>query len=275
MRHAPVQELTPSDAYALFTCCTTAYAPGNPKAGLALLQLLRLSGTPVGNLGTAESCCGDPALNMGDRDMFQSLRQSNLDLFEEQNVKKLLVSSPHCLTTFTNNYPGLSDGIFVEHYTQLLDRLLDEGRLIPAEKLAATVTFHDPCYLGRHNGIYQEPRQVLQRIPGLDLVEMKHHRKDSRCCGGGGCGAWSGESHNPSVGISRVNEALDTGAGIIAVACPYCLRILDRAVKRAGVDHRISVRDIAELLLQSVAMNVAAGNVASEAPGIAQEVCHG
>ena len=272
-RGCTVPEFRPGDDFCLFTCCTTAYEPGNPDAGPALPQLLKLAGTSFGTLGTGESCCGDPAHQMGDYPLYRDLMQSNLKLLKDCGVEKMLVTSPHCLNTFLKRYAGLQGRISIEHYTEFLDRCIADGRLIPAQEVACTVTYHDPCYLGRQNGIYQAPRRILKSIPGLELVEMENHMENSLCCGGGGGGAWrNNPATDRSFGMLRLEEALDTKAEVIATACPFCIRMLGDAVKQLGVEKRIVVRDIAELLLQSVEVKVEANP--RENLSVDQEACH-
>jgi Fe-S oxidoreductase len=238
--------------YCLFTCCTTAYDPSNRKAGQALLQLLDYAGIAFGTLGTEERCCGDPAHKLGAGELFSELAHNNTELFLQAGVQKILTTSPHCLNAFKNNYAELKGSVASEHYTKLLDRLVHEGRLNPITELAATVTYHDPCYLGRHHGIYEAPRRILQSIPGMTLIEMASNRANGLCCGGGGGGAWADPAPRQRLGALRVEEALSSGAEVIATACPYCIRMLNDAVKAAGVDDRIAVRDLAELLWLSV-----------------------
>ena len=179
------------------------------------------------------------------------LAHRNTQLFSEAGVRRILVSSPHCFDTFTKRYPNLDAEII--HYAVFLDRLLEEGRLTPSWAVPSVVTYHDPCYLGRHNGVFEAPRRILRRIPGLELVEMPHNREDSLCCGGGGGGAWSDLAPGERFGVVRVREALKTGADIITTACPYCIRMLSEAIRCNWVfTDQIVVRDLAELLLQSV-----------------------
>ena len=154
--------------------------------------------------------------------------------------------------------------------TPNLDRLVEEGRLKPTRQVADTVTYHDPCYLGRHNHIYEAPRRLLQSIPGLTLIEMAGNRENSLCCGGGGAGAWSNVPPQRRTGVLRIEEALSTGAEVIATACPYCIRMLSEAVRQLGVQDQIVVRDLAELLLQSVMIK----DEALMTEGVDQEVCH-
>jgi len=260
--------------YCLFTCCTTAYDPGSRSAGRALLQLLAYAGINFGTLGVQESCCGDPAHQLGGGELSAGMVLNNTELFLQAGVQKLLTNSPHCLNAFKNNYTGLKGFAASEHYTELLDRLVHAGRLRPLLEVAATVTYHDPCYLGRHNGIYEAPRRVLQSIPGLMLVEMANNRENSTCCGGGGGGAWSDVPRSQRLGVLRVEEALGSGAEVIATACPYCIRMLNEAIRALGVEDRIAVRDLAELLLQSVMIGDETKMTERVDGGIDREVCH-
>lgn len=269
-RNLNIPDFKPDHDYCLFTCCTTAYDPSNTEAGRALPQLLERAGVSFGTLGTAESCCGDPAHKIGAGDIFSQLARKNSDLFLGAGVKKILTTSPHCLDAFKHHYAELKGAVESEHYTELLDRLVAQGRLRPTLEVASTVTYHDPCYLGRHNGIYEAPRRLLQSIPGLTLIEMASNRENSLCCGGGGGGAWSEIPPKQRLGALRVEEALSTGAEVIATACPYCIRMLSEAVKQLHVQNQIVVRDLAELLLESLIMK----EEAMMTEGVDQEVCH-
>jgi Fe-S oxidoreductase len=269
-RNLNIPDFKPDHDYCLFTCCTTAYDPSNTEAGRALPQLLERAGVSFGTLGTAESCCGDPAHKIGAGDIFSQLARKNSDLFLGAGVKKILTTSPHCLDVFKHHYAELKGSVESEHYTELLDRLVAQGRLRPTLEVASTVTYHDPCYLGRHNGIYEAPRRVLQSIPGLTLIEMASNRENSLCCGGGGGGAWSEIPPKQRLGALRVEEALSTGAEVIATACPYCIRMLSEAVRQLRVQNQIVVRDLAELLLASVIMK----EEEMMTEGVDQEVCH-
>ncbi len=245
-------DFTPDHDYCLFTCCTLAYDPRNQRVGRTLVQLLRRAGLSFGMLGTRESCCGDQARKVGADDVFQELARSNIELFRERGVRRALVASPHCLNAFSKDYRELDGAVSSEHYTEVLDRLVADGRLRPAKAVERTVTYHDPCYLGRHNGIYEAPRRVLGSIPGLKLVEMPRNREESLCCGGGGGGAWAECPPEQRFAVLRVREALDTGAEVIATACPYCTLMLEDAVKVVGAEEEIAVQDAAELLAESV-----------------------
>jgi len=253
--------------YCLFTCCTTAYddtpAQGSKAGGLALIKLLEIGDVSYGSLGAGESCCGDQAEKIGDTKLAASLTQSNTDLFQSNKVRKILTSSPHCLNAFKKNYPDLDAGIETTHYTELLDMLISQRKLTPLSEIDMKVTYHDPCYLGRHNKVYDAPRRILQSIPGLELIEMQNHMQRSQCCGGGGGGAWQIRPMDEDHGVTRIREALDTGAEVIATACPYCIRMLNDAITKLGAENKIIVRDVAELLLQSVEASFISGHTES------------
>lgn len=250
---ATLPAVTSETEYCLFTCCTTAYdetpQQGNKKAGQALQQLLTTARVSVGTLGNRENCCGDLAHRTGDTASFSKLAAKNTAAFTEAGVQKLVMASPHCLTAFSRYYDDLN--IATEHYTELLWRLIEEGTIRPVKELRRTVTYHDPCYLGRYNDVYEAPRRILGKIPGVKLVEMQHNRKQSLCCGGGGGGAFKPNT-TENLGKIRVQQAIDTGAAVIAVACPYCLRMLNEAVREMGYEKKIAVYDIAELVMLSL-----------------------
>jgi Fe-S oxidoreductase len=259
--------------YCLFTCCTTAHDPANRSGSRALVQLLEKAGVSFGTLGIRESCCGDQARQAGARAAFNELARRNTELFVQAGVNKILTTSPHCLNAFRNAYGGLKD-VGVEHYTELLDRLLAAGRLTPVRSAALTVAYHDPCYLGRHNGIYEAPRRVLLRIPGLVLVEMASHKENGLCCGGGGGNGWRTDPGRLRFGRRRIEEASAVGAQVLATACPYCLRMLADAAARGGLAGRVAVMDIAHLLAESVpAAAETHGPEPAHAP-FDREACH-
>jgi Fe-S oxidoreductase len=267
-----IPEFVPQHDLCLFTCCTAAYDDSNRSSVLALPALLERAGASFGILGNEESCCGDLARQVGREDLFELLARSNTDLLQRRGVEHLVVSSPHCLLAFAQSYPELQGRTRIEHYTVLLDRYVQSGRLCPTRVVEQKVTFHDPCYLGRHCGIYEEPRRVLRSIPGLELVEMQRNRAESLCCGGGGGGAFHERSRDQQFAVLRVREALDTGADVIATACPYCIRMLMQAIHELGIQHRIGVQDVAELLMQSVEKQ---DDALDRAPlALVQESCH-
>ena len=236
----------------LFTCCTQAYDARNVKVAQALVSLLRTAGVSFGSLKNNESCCGDQASKAGAQDTYERLKLANTKLFEDSGVRQTIVASPHCLNSFTKEYEGFSGANGTVHHTQLLAKLVADGALKPTRPVARKVTYHDPCYLGRHNGIYDEPRAVLGAIPGLELVEMPRNREEALCCGGGGGGLWREVPIAERFAALRIKEALATGAEVLAVACPYCIAMFEDAVKVLGLEEQLAVRDVAELLAESV-----------------------
>ncbi len=238
--------------YLYFTCCTQAYDPRNQKIGRALVSLLKIAGIDFGLLGNEEKCCGDAIRKMGAEELFMKLAENNIGLMSEKEVRTVITASPHCYNTFTKEYPELGAEFNAIHYTQLLDKLIKEGILKPKKSLDIRVTYHDPCYLGRHNGIYDPPRDILKAIPGITLVEMGRNRENSLCCGGGGGGLWNEIPQEERFSVLRVQEAIETGADILAASCPYCISMFEDAVKTVGKEEELKVMDISEILLESL-----------------------
>jgi Fe-S oxidoreductase/nitrate reductase gamma subunit len=234
-----------------FVGCTTSFDDTARGIALSLSKILQTAGINFGILGKKEPCCGDIARRSGELGLFVEQMEKNIDLFGKYSITDIVTSSPHCFHTFHNEYP---DAPFkTQHYSLLLKELIADGKLRLKEGQAVTVTYHDPCYLGRYNGVIDEPREVLRSIPGLKLVEMEHHGADSLCCGGGGGRMWqdlaSGEVKMSEV---RIREAEATGAQILVTACPLCRIMMEDARKAAGLNETLQVMDMNELLLQSI-----------------------
>jgi len=234
----------------LFTCCASAYDPRAQQAARALVQVLRSAGVDLAILGEEEACCGNEVYNLGEMGLFEELSSSNLEALERYKVGLVVTTSPHCYNAFKRRYPHLK--VEVKHYTQFLCELMDEGRLRLSGGLDEVVTYHDPCYLGRHNGVYEEPRKLLEAALSKGLVEMDRSRSRSLCCEGGGGRMWYEGPGGQRLSEARVQEALRKGASTIAVACPFCLANLEDAVKTLGVEEKVRVLDVAEVLLSSV-----------------------
>jgi Fe-S oxidoreductase len=235
--------------------CTPSYDPRVQQVARSLARLMGSAGMDYGILGDGESCCGSEVRRLGEAGLFEMIVEESQELFKEMGIHKMFTTSPHCYNVFKNDYP--KNGLQVQHYTQVLSGLLDgsaqAGRLELTGRVEAAITYHDPCYLGKHNGVYDEPRHVLQSIPGVRLVEMDRSREKSLCCEGGGGRMWL-EGTNPGTRLAqmRVKEALETGAEILATACPFCLLTLDEAVKHLNAEERIRVMDIAEIAAQAL-----------------------
>jgi len=194
-------------------------------------------------------------------------------MFLGAGVSKILTLSPHCLDSFSKHYEGLKT-ITTVHSTELLDQLIQKGAIKPANRLDLKVTYHDPCYLGRHSSIYDAPRRILESIPGVTLIEMQNNRERSFCCGGGSGGPWQARAGKENLGEIRVKEAMRTGAGVIATACPYCIRQLNEAIAKLGVGNKIKVQDITELLSQSVDLSDQSGKTGNSNRSVSQEGLH-
>jgi Fe-S oxidoreductase len=235
----------------LFQCCTTGYDPRAGKVGLAMLRLLDAAGVQWGLL-PGEQCCGESVRKVGDRALFESLRDANREAIVASGATRVVTTSPHTLDTFRRDY-DLPASIEVVHLVTFLRELIDAGRLVPSVPVERIVTYHDPCYLGRWQGVYDDPRAVLRAIPGLELVEMASAREDSLCCGGGGGGMWIERPPQERLAVVRWREADDVGASTVATACPYCTLMLEDGRTALGRDEGFAVLDVVELLAASLA----------------------
>jgi Fe-S oxidoreductase len=238
--------------YLYFTCCTQAYDARNQKAGKALIRLLKAGGVDFGILGVKENCCGDAIRKLGGEDLFGKLAGNNMGLFEEKGVKRIITGSPHCLNAFKKDYAELGGSYEAVHYVLILLDLIRKGKIAPKKRIEKKVAYHDPCYLGRHNQIYEEPRETIRSVPGIELVEMRRNREESLCCGGGGGGIWNEIPAQERFALLRVREAAEAGADVIATACPYCTLMFEDALKTAGKDEEMKVMDIAEIIEESL-----------------------
>jgi len=240
-----------SPEWLLWVGCASALNERNHAPLRALVDLLRRGGVDFAILGDAEQCTGDPARRMGNEYLFQTLAQKNIDTLRRHGVSKILTVCPHCYNTLKNEYPQFGGSFDVQHSTQLLARLVAEGRLTPAASVEGTITYHDPCYLGRHNSAYDAPRQVLGALPGARLVEMEQCRERGFCCGAGGGLYWVDERVGKRVNHVRGDHVAETGAEVVATACPFCMMMLEEA--RTAKEAPWRPMDVAELVRKSVA----------------------
>lgn len=236
--------------YLLYIGCVGSYDERGKKIARAVGNLLVKAGVSIGILGDRETCDGNEVRTIGEAGLFQFLAEQNIALFRDLGIKKIITLDPHSFNTFKKDYPALAGEFDVWHYTQILAPLIQSGKS-PLKEFHEKITYHDPCYLGRHNGEYIAPRNILKAIPGVEFVEMDRNRENSFCCGGGGGNFFTdilgGGEDSP--GRIRVREALDTGAGVMAVACPQCAKMLDDAVKIEQLDDRLKVMDVAEIVI--------------------------
>jgi Fe-S oxidoreductase len=235
----------------LFTCCSSAYDQQAQRGTKALARALQAAAVDFCYLGTRESCCGNEVRRVGEVGLFEMLVEEGKPLLEGTGVRRIVTTSPHCYNTFKNEY-GL-EGVEVLHYTQFVSELLATGKLGLPNPVERMVTYHDPCFLGKQNGIFDEPRAVLQAIPGLKFVEMDRIRERSLCCEGGGGRMWfEGTNSEQRLAFERVHEAAETGAEVLAVACPFCLSMLEDAVKVQGLEERLKVMDMMQLVVEAL-----------------------
>lgn len=231
----------------LYIGCTSSYDQRAQRIAVALTKVLTSAGVKFGFLGDEEPCCGEAALSVGHLDYFKEVAAQTADLFNQRGVTNVVTISPHCYDVFQNHYPEIGQGFKAQHYTQFIASLLEEGRLELHQSLDHPVTFQDPCYLGRINGEYAAPRQILRSIPGVQLLEMELSAQDSLCCGGGGGRMWLETPAGERFSDLRIQQASETGADLLATACPFCVTCLEDSIKSQTSNH-LQVLDIAELL---------------------------
>jgi len=231
-----------------FVGCYFSYDPRMKRVATATANILKKAGVKFGILGDKESCCGESIRKTGSEEVFKNLARQNIKTFIDNGVKKIIVSSPHCYHTFKNEYPEFMVYFEVVHINQYLLELMDAGRLTLKGEYAKKVTYHDPCYLGRHNGIYDEPREVLKKIPGLELVEMEAHGKNSLCCGGGGGRIWMDTPQEERFSDIRLKQANEVGAQVLATSCPYCITNFEESRLNLEFEEVMEVKDITEII---------------------------
>jgi Fe-S oxidoreductase len=231
-----------------FPGCYLCYDPRLKKVGRATAKILNKAGVNFGILGEKESCCGESIRKTGEEDLFRRLAKENIKTFIDNGVKKILVSSPHCYHTFKNEYPDFMVNFEVIHLSQYLFQLIEEGRLELSGSYEKKVAYHDPCYLGRHNGIFDEPRDVLNGVSGLELCEMVDSRIDSLCCGGGGGRVWMETQKGERFSDLRIEQALEVGAEVLATSCPYCVTMLEDSRVTMDASEKIEIKDITEII---------------------------
>jgi Fe-S oxidoreductase len=251
------EDRLPADVeYLFWVGCAGALDDNAKKTSRTVAELLHTAGVEFMVLGDGERCTGDPARRMGQEFLFQELAKQNVETLSAAGAKKIVVTCAHCFNALANEYPQLGGAYEVVHHTQLLARLVAEGRLVPAHKVDTTVTYHDPCYLGRHNRVFEPPRDILGSVPGVRLNEMPRNRTTSFCCGAGGARMWMEEQIGTRINETRSTEALGTGAELVTAACPYCIVMLTDGVaarkQQDGAAEDVRVADVSEVLLRSV-----------------------
>jgi Fe-S oxidoreductase/nitrate reductase gamma subunit len=241
-----------------FVGCTTAIDTRAQGLARALSDVLSHCGVSFGTMGKKEPCCGDIARRLGEQGLMEDQIEATHALLSKRGLARLVCSSPHCYDTIQKMHPPrLEDGPPLEplHYTQILCRLLDQGKLVFDKPLPVKVTFHDPCYLARHNRVVDEPRRVLRAIPGLELVEMAEHGTNALCCGGGGGRMWHELEGQANLAVHRLEQAAATGAELVVTACPLCLIMLEDARKTGGFEDKFAIIDLNELAARALGLD--------------------
>ncbi|MDP4906620.1 MAG: (Fe-S)-binding protein, partial [Candidatus Nanopelagicales bacterium] len=258
------EEQIPDDVeYLFWVGCAGAFEDRAKATTKAVAELLTIAGVNFMVLGEGETCTGDPARRAGNEFLFQMQGMQNVEMLNGIKARKIVVTCPHCMNTIGREYPQIGGDYEVVHHSQLLATLVAEGRLTPVTPpesgVKEKVTYHDPCYLGRHNNVYVPPRDLIRDVPGVELIEMERSGPTSFCCGAGGARMWMEEKLGSKVNVNRADEAIATGASTIAVACPFCSVMLNDAVtarQQEGVAAGVQVQDVAALMLASVKAKV-------------------
>ncbi|HRY35811.1 MAG TPA: (Fe-S)-binding protein, partial [Smithellaceae bacterium] len=200
------------------------------------------------------NCCGESLKKVGDLELFERLKNKNLDYFKSQGVTKIITGSPHCLASFNKDY-----GVDYEvvHISELMAEWIKNGKIVPKKDFGGLkVTYHDPCYLGRHSKVFDAPREILKSLPGVEFIEMERNSEESMCCGGGGGGLWMEKAKGERLSDLRIEEAMGTGATVLATACPYCITMFEDSSRTLNVDDQIKIKDLTELLLESLEISI-------------------
>jgi Fe-S oxidoreductase len=254
----PTVETNPNPEYLLFVGCAGAFDDRIKKTMRALVEVLHAAEVNFAVLGENEQCSGDPARRAGNEYLFQSQAEANVTAINDAGIRKVIASCPHCFHTIKNEYPQLGGEYEVIHHSQLLAHLIAEGRITPLHPVAKSFTYHDSCYLGRWNGVYDAPRAILNAVSGTDentggVIEMDRSREHGFCCGGGGGRMWMEEKIGTRVNNNRADEILATGAEAVAVACPFCTIMVTDGVKARNAEEKVQILDVAEVIAKSLA----------------------
>jgi len=248
----PVKPYTEDMEILYFPGCYLCYDPRLKKVARATAKILNKAGVSFGILGEQENCCGESIRKTGDEELFKRLARQNIKNFVDSGVRRILVSSPHCYHTFKNEYAEFMVNFEIVHMAQYIFELFEQGRLALSGEYAKKVTYHDPCYLGRHNGVYDQPREALKRVPGLELLEMADTLENSLCCGGGGGRIWMETIKGERFSDLRLEQATSVGAQVLATTCPYCITHFEESRIALEDSESIEIKDIAEIIQEAI-----------------------
>jgi Fe-S oxidoreductase len=251
-RDLDIPAFEPGMDYLYFSCCISSYDQRIKEVSRAVARVLKAAGVSFGLLAGADRCCSEAIRRVGAEEVFLENASANISAFADAGATRVLVNSPHCFTTFKEEYPEQGAKFETVHITQVLAELIGRGMLKPTAAFEKKVVYHDPCTLGRQSGIYEEPREVLRSIPGLELVEVPNfNRQFSVCCGAGSGALWTEWEKDQRIVAVRLEQLAGTGADVIAVACPYCQQMLQETAKSMGSE--IEIMDVTEILAASLA----------------------
>jgi Fe-S oxidoreductase/nitrate reductase gamma subunit len=232
--------------------CAASLEDRNIKVAKSMAKIMKIAGVNFGILGLEESCCGEPARRLGNEYLFQIQAAKNIEILKNYKVKKIVTTCPHCFNTIKNEYPQFGGEFEVIHHSQFIDQLLKEGKIKPVSLRNDKITYHDSCYLGRYNEIFQQPRDIVHCINKSSPIEMQRSKKSGFCCGGGGGRFWMEERIGKRISEMRTEQVIQTGANMVASACPYCLQMFEDAIKAKEAAETLKAMDIAELVLASL-----------------------
>jgi Fe-S oxidoreductase len=247
----PIMEAGKEVEYLYWVGCSASYDKRNQAIARAVVRILTKAGVSFAVM-PEERCHGEVARRLGEEYLYQTVQQENVEAINQYSFRKVITHCPHCFNTIKNEFPQFGGTYQVLHHAQVIQELLDTGRIKPVKPLDASVVFHDSCYLGRYNGIMEAPRAVARSVPGLRLVEAPRHRERGLCCGGGGGHMWMEIPSEKRVNVIRVEELKATGAGVVGTACPFCLAMVDLGRKVAGAEETLAVKDVSELVADSL-----------------------
>jgi Fe-S oxidoreductase len=238
--------------YVYYVGCSGAFDERSQKVAVAVVKILKAAGVDFAILGANERCCGDSARRIGNEYLYQTLAQHNIEAFNQVGAKKVITTCPHGYNTIKNEYPQMGGNYEVVHHSELIARLIKDGKLKLTKPLAKRVIYHDSCYLGRYNDIYHPPRDVVSAIPGVSAIEFPRSGPDSFCCGAGGGRMWMEEKAGKRINQLRTQEAVDAKADVIATGCPFCLTMLFDGIKELNQTEKMKAMDIAELVAEAL-----------------------
>jgi Fe-S oxidoreductase len=238
--------------YLLWIGCAGSFDDRSKKVSVSLVKILQKAGVSFAILGVEEKCTGDFARRVGNEMMYQMMAQENIETLNNYKVKKIIAACPHCLNTLKHEYPQMGGNYEVIHHAEFIDQLVKSGKITLNKSLEGSLTYHDPCYLGRYNKIYDQPRSILQSISKDGLQELDRHGNESFCCGAGGGRMWMEETIGKRINVERAEEIANQNVANVAVSCPFCLTMIEDGMKELDKDEQITTRDIAELVADNM-----------------------